>query len=566
MIWDEYWKNNNYVTRLNPEIKVLWRDVRQHAFNCHDPNIYIKMGQPYKMKNRYIEPQYTLVSTFTLNANKRRYETSYKNLDDKINYIDNIFNKKLCPLEYAIGIDEGTKDLASITLVKKAEGNIIPQGFKIIRLKKAVYDFDNKDIKVIIPKTNEEVNIYDFSLPYVNKKDNTVRQFHVLQNPSYYLNQSLFKKVFPKYDFDEIKQLLFEEDCVVSLDLTTAKIISGYIVEYGDFRTNQKLKVLHAKRRIIETLQLVKQKEEDNVYPSWDDNNFSNFKIKLNNEVIYRHAKIYDSIQRYDDVVSEIDSFYKEAIEEYKKSNYAFSMDSVANLDAINKTRCVMVGNMIGVLKKIYDTYPCYFVFEDFSSSDIESKKIKNEGDIFRPLERALYSKFQEEGMTPVVNEIIRLKDEDAQKSIVDNNAKLKVLKQIGIIKYVDKEKTSSECPCCGQSVDKRYYKFDKERELYVCGNNDCRFVNHKPEISDNSYTSDICPMCGNEAYCNEESKINEKELDSERGIFYCKHCHFLHIDGYKIEDVKKFKSFFSLDTNDKIAAFNIAKRSFKEN
>lgn len=551
-IWEEYWKKDSYITRMNPEIKVLWRSERPHAVINHNPDIYAAYG--YKMRNRYINEQFTLVSSFTLNADKQKYESAYKSLKCKIEEIDD-FNKHLPPFVYAVGIDEGTKDLASITLVKNDNGIIIPQKINILRLKKEVFDFDNKDNNVQL-KSGEIVNLYNFALPYINKKDGSVKQMHILVNPSYYLNKSLFNKIFPQYNFEEIKNLLFENDSVVSLDLTTSKVISGEIVEFGDFKTNQKLRILHAKRRIIESMQNIVQKDNEASYPSLSDDDYT---IKIGADVIYKHAKVYDAIQPYLEVCEEIRKFYNDAKEEYQKRNYFFSMDSAANIDAINKTKNVIVGNMIGVLKKIYDRYPCYFAFEDFDPSSMESKKMHNEGDVYRLLERSIYSKFKTDGMIPAINEIIRIKDEVAQKSTIDEN-NLKTLKQVGIVKYVNKSTTSKMCPICGKGYDNKYYKVDKERQLYFCSKPDCRFVNFEPVLDSTISVSPNCPICGKVAYDDENNRL----LDFERGIYYCKHCRYLHINGYTQELVDKYNHLYSLNTNDKIAGFNIAKLAFE--
>jgi hypothetical protein len=65
--------------------------------------------------------------------------------------------------------------------------------------------------------------------------------------------------------------------------------------------------------------------------------------------------------------------------------------------------------------------------------------------------------------------------------------------------------------------------------------------------------TSLSCPVCGEKAY---KSSSNEQYIkDKEMKIFRCNHCTFHNKDNPKGYD--------SLDSNDKIAAFNIAKRGF---
>lgn len=65
--------------------------------------------------------------------------------------------------------------------------------------------------------------------------------------------------------------------------------------------------------------------------------------------------------------------------------------------------------------------------------------------------------------------------------------------------------------------------------------------------------TSTTCPNCGTKSYVSSEDKTYLEDKNS--GIFYCKKCSF-HNKNNPI-------GFESLDSNDKVAAFNIAKRGF---
>ena len=71
-MWKEFWsdenKNRKYPTRLNPEIKIFWREARESRVKK-----YGKDSQNFdrSKKNRFLHSQYTLSTALTLNAGRK---------------------------------------------------------------------------------------------------------------------------------------------------------------------------------------------------------------------------------------------------------------------------------------------------------------------------------------------------------------------------------------------------------------------------------------------------------------------------------------------------------------
>ena len=172
-----------------------------------------------------------------------------------------------------------------------------------------------------------------------------------------------------------------------------------------------------------------------------------------------------------------------------------------ARLDKrINDMRASLAGNMVGVIDYLYNTHPGFIVLEDLNQSIIESHRQQFEGDITRKLEWALYRKFQTKGLVPPISELIKLRENSFNSKYRDT------IHQFGVIKFVDEGSTSLLCPsCCHKAYE---------------------------SSSDDTFIIDKC-----------------------KGIFNCK-CGFNNQTNPGI--------YSSLDTNDKIAAFNIAKRGFE--
>jgi len=81
-LWLDFWKEENeeghFNLRLNPEISITWREAKESRIEKYDEGS--ELYDPSK-KNRYLHPQFTLITTFAENA--LRNEISYAFEDTK---------------------------------------------------------------------------------------------------------------------------------------------------------------------------------------------------------------------------------------------------------------------------------------------------------------------------------------------------------------------------------------------------------------------------------------------------------------------------------------------------
>lgn len=467
-IWMSFWKDENerdkFPLRLNPEIKIMWRRPKASRIIKYGENSNL---YDQNMKNRYLHEQFTLATTITDNAHNIKTNLAFQDVQYKGEAVIE-FNKNYTvdKFKYAMGIDVGTTDLACLSITDK---NKKPQSFDVYEIRQDKLDF--------------------LKTGFLKDGQKREKPYRLIQNPSYFLNKDLYKRTFKekKEDFNKTFDELFEKKKVSAIDLTTAKVIAGKIILNGDFSVHQNLKILNAKRKISQALKddpAVKIYEKDY---KWYIENQKN--------AIYHSKILYNSYKPYDEVKKELSEFIKD-----QKS------DDARLEDNINKTRASLVANMIGVIDFLYEQFPGFIVLENLSQSIIESHREKFEGDITRPLEWAIYRKFQSKCLVPPISELLKLREKERLNS---NETEEESIHQFGIVKFIN------------------------ERE-----------------------TSLLCPKCGKKAYNNsDDPKFKE---DKNNTIFQCKECGF--------HNKNSAREFSSLDTNDKIAAFNIAKRCFEAN
>lgn len=110
-------------------------------------------------------------------------------------------------------------------------------------------------------KLQELKKVNDYGLEVLTIKDLTYKETDykgkerkIIQNPSYFINKENYKKIFNKTDaeYDEMFHRVFEKKHTLTLDLSTAKVINGYIVTNGDVPALFNLWLRHAQRNIFE--------------------------------------------------------------------------------------------------------------------------------------------------------------------------------------------------------------------------------------------------------------------------------------------------------------------------
>lgn len=492
LIWNKFWtkenKEQNYNLRLNPEISIIWRRAKETRIEKYG----IKSGlYDLSKRNRYLHEQYTLCTTFTDNAlnneiavafeDTKKKGTEIGKFNDKVNFY--LKEKLKANQLWLYGIDAGEVELATLALMKKDKK---PQLFTVYELKQL--DFTKQ------------------GYIYNKEKELVVREkpYKAIQNLSYFLNENLYEKTFRDGKFQETFQELFQEKQVSALDLTMAKVINGKIITNGDLAAFLNLKILHAQRKIYQELvtnplaELKENVSEYKIYFNIEDSN--------KNKIIFHGKKDFEHINPYKKIRDELFIYF------------ANQQKNEARIEEkINQTRRALVGNMIGVICHLYQAFPSLISIENLSQYKVESDRNKFEGTIERPLEWALYRKFQQEGLVPPVSELIKIREVEKFEKQNGKQKKFESISQFGIIKFVSKDETSTNCPSC----EKKAYELQKEK---------------KGE---------------------EKSSENKRyEDDKQAGVFHCIKCGFHNHDNPG--------DFSSLDDNDKVAAFNIAKRGFE--
>jgi len=479
-IWNRFWtKENtkqNYSIRLNPEISIIWRAAKETRMGKYGKGA--KLYNP-AMQNRYLHEQYTLCTTITENALNNEINFAFEDVKTKaaavIKFNDKInlfLKKRLADNQlWFYGIDTGQIEFATLALMNQDKKPQLFTVYELIQL-----DFSRLGF------------IYngDHQLVLRNKP------YKAIQNLSYFVNQELYEKTFRDGKFQETFGKLFREKQVAAIDLTTAKVINNKIIINGDIITLLNLKILNAERKIYQELIANPQDElKEKNYELYFD-----IEGKDNKKKIYQSRLEFEYIKPYPE------------IKKYLFDYFAGQQKNEARVeDQINQTRRVLVGNMIGVIHFLYLKYPGVISIEDLDQLKIEADRKKFEGNIERPLEWALYRKFQQEGYVPPISELVKLREIEGYAQRINGKGNNESLKQFGIIKFVSEKDTSKNCPAC----------------------------------SEKAYASD-----GDANY----------KTDKKEKVFHCQKCGF-HNRNNPLE-------YGSLDSNDKIAAFNIAKRGLE--
>lgn len=436
-IWKKFWSNDNqkndYPVRLNPELKIIWRKAKESRVKKYgkESNNY----NPDK-NNRYLNPQFTLAITITENALGKRLDLAFvdqETLADKIQEFNDDFNNNYASKPNAIyfyGIDRGNAELASLALVsrfteKKNEFNQpIAEfaRFKVYRLKDDCLDYQEEYHCKGQPKQRKAIS-----------------------NLSYFIDNSD----------------LFETTEKSSIDLTTAKLIKGKIIENGDVLSYLRLKELSAKRRIYEYFSQsnIDHKKSSVIY--FKDNNFC---IRTNDN--NHHAIIYYYRPDLEKVRSRVSiknmlTAYLELLKERNQER------DILTIEKINHLRDAMAANMVGIIAHLYEQYPGIIALENLTKDELASHFLASNENISRRLELKLYNKFQNFGLVPPrLKESILLRQD-------------KQINQFGLVHFISAEHTSKNCPYCGEknSKSRQEWELDKyENRIFDYTNQECGF------------------------------------------------------------------------------------------
>ena len=332
----------------------------------------------------------------------------------------------------------------------------------------------------------------------------------------------------------------FSQHTCTCIDLTTAKVVSGKLISNGDVLTFLKLKYEAAKRVLFDLVAQSKITEENKrlewgseelenpafiklcyrrpdskpiaVY-FFEDKHGRNFEgLELGNGTTYTRETIREALQGY------LDALLREQVKPSRATN-----KHVPPIEKINHLRDALVANMVGVIMHLQQRHPGIVMLEDLNMDLIEEHFREFNINISRRLEFALYRKFQSLGKVPPhLKDLIQRRErlhikrekeideavnqaanEEYQKWLRENNntnseeqekqkkqfwreANERIRKeknfssQIGAIVFVDKYKTSKNCPYCGKSIDWRSKIADRlkfKQHRFSCGKeNSCGF------------------------------------------------------------------------------------------
>ena len=238
-IWKGFWadenKNSKYDIRLNPEITISYRLPKDSRVKKYGE--YSSLYDENK-NNRYLHPQYTLITTISENSNfptkilaflkEGEFKQSVNEFNNKINH---------SKIKFALGIDNGEVELSTLGVyLSNFDKSTINDKLKELDAQK--YGF-------------EVLNIKDLTYSEIDYKGK-VRK--IIQNPSYFLKKENYMMIFNKTeeDYKKMFENIFERKKVLSIDLTTAKVICGYIVINGDVPALFNLWLKHAQRNLLQ--------------------------------------------------------------------------------------------------------------------------------------------------------------------------------------------------------------------------------------------------------------------------------------------------------------------------
>jgi hypothetical protein len=498
-IWREFWseenKQNNFDTRLNPEISIVYRKAKESRI--------VKYKIDHKMNNRYLYEQLTLVTSFSQYCNSPSKNLSFlttEKVQETINKFNENINKE--KFSFALGIDNGEVELSTLG-VYLPEFNDGDKESKLEKFKDVEkYGFETLTIRDLEYKEN------------YNGKDREIKR-----NASYFLNEELYCRTFNKTSeqFKEMFEKVFERKHTLTLDLSTAKVINGHIVTNGDVISLYNLWLKHAQRNIYEmndhgkkeTIRNIKLIESEKLnetekryivdslnrknnrykdlsdddkikyidwlYKFWakkEEENEEFERVKKNQmkgnyleDFLWAASYVGDNLEPVKEIanfepirhifkfredfvkVSPKEEIMKQ-IDEYNTKEDVTKKDRISNeeLDLkLNQLKSSLVANAIGVIDFLYKQYKERFkgeglIVKEFKGeSDVDKMREKFSINIYRMLERKLYQKFQNYGLVPPIKNIIEIREEDKEDKF----------SQVGVICFVNESGTSQRCPIC---------------------------------------------------------------------------------------------------------------------
>ena len=553
-IWKNFWsvdnENNNFDIRLNPEITISYRKPKESRI--------VKYGKESKLfdqnkKNRYLHEQFALITTISEHCNTPAKDLSFVSDDDFKKSIEE-FNKTLTKdkVKFALGLDNGEVELSTL-------GVYLPQ-----------FEKPTNEEKIVELKKTKEYGFQVFKIKDLlySEMDLNGKLRKIIQNPSYFVKEDIYCRTFGKTK-EEYKKMfadVFEEKYLLTLDLTTAKVIDGKIIENGDVISLFNLWMRHAQRNIYEMNDHAKKETAKTIILKKSDElndeekakfidylNEGNKKyVALSDEKKGEYVKwIYDV---WNEKIEEDDNDeFKKVIKECKRKGKFVSDDKIDIVFAVCK-----IGEDIESVKVVFD------VRNVFKLRKGEFDTIKTEKEIFANLEK--YNK------RTISNEELDLQINQRKESLVAN--------VIGVVDFLYKQyqnRFGGEGIIVKEGFD--HGKVAQDREKF--SGNIYRLLERKLYQKFQNYG--LVPPIKNLMLLRSEGvkkdKEKEKDKDETKIIRRLGNICFVHEKGTsqecpvcekgKLNHTEKcsencgFKHKGIMHSNDGIAGFNIAKRGF---
>ena len=536
--------------RLNPEVKIRYRTASEDL-----KKYFLKKKFSDSFKNRGLKEQWTAHFTLALNAGKKYEDIAFakpEELLDKIKSFNQSLNKEMdFKTAWKYGIDRGQKELSTLCLAKfDPKDTYLENGKNILKPK---FPNGTQDIKCWTLQN------YKHSKKYITKKEE-MKERYAVKNLSYFVDDNNLNN-----------KELFKKENTTCLDLTTAKVIKGRIITNGDVLSYLKLKKAVAKRKLYELYH--KAKIEQKALLSWEEwkngeiNNpdrnrpdgVLNIKTSNGEETIYWYQKRYEGLPLKIDRQGEIEISYtkvhiQQTLNFYLKSLGQKDNSHTPSILQINHLRDALTANMVGVISHLQKQYPGFIILENLSKGQIDKHFFNSNENISRRLENALYNKFQTLGLVPPhIKDIIRLREASLNKNQAEQKGKKDKFSQIGAIVFVDEANTSKTCPYC-ENVHNNNQGSKKRTANQQKPKADKQFDKQKSDslnVEKFKQNRFLCKTCGFDTYF---FKPEEKRVKG-------------YSPKIKQENHKKeFDDFKDLDENDKVASYNIAKKSLQKN
>ncbi len=443
-VWEKYWSNenksNNYPLRINPEIRIF---VRPKQKDKHP-------------ESRFSRDTIHLHFSITDNAASKEFipplihEKEVEKYIDKFNieiidpYIADLDRKNKL---WYYGIDRGNQELATLGIVRWTQ-----EQYKVMVGENEV-SYNKPDfakIDVYVPK-----DLFASKAIYTSKKaEKEGKKKEVI----FYKNPSLFLKTDEDFDKYTIKKQ------VSFIDLTTAKLINGRIVLYGDISSYLKLKQLNASRkmftnktRIKEGAEVILEKSNIFVLPNKDSERQQYTYLCYVLPQTWLHDIGKENLAKLQEILQS--NLVKLWSEHQSKTIQEVSMDN------INALRNTITANIVGIIKYLFNKYPGVINMENLMADTGGVHSDKNPENIERQLEWGLYRSFQKLGLVPP-----RIRS----KIFLQKNMKEK---RFGVMHFVPTKETSARCPRCLTKAEVAKREADKWGEhAFECTNANCGF------------------------------------------------------------------------------------------